>query len=176
MAPTPNPNDHPLRVIGIDPGTREIGYAVLEGERLEAFGVYTIAYGVSVARVFQKTEAFISTILERIQPHVVAIECAIPAPSRRAALLWVLVGELKRAAWRRNLRVLSYYPTHVKKVITGNGHATKHELAATLVQRYPELTRYRTDDGNQIHWEHMFDALAVALVANRETASESTES
>ena len=47
-------NRIPLRTLAIDPGTREMGYAVLEEQELLYFGVHTFKPGQSARRLLAR--------------------------------------------------------------------------------------------------------------------------
>lgn len=156
------------RILGLDPGTQEMGYALLEGDVVVDFGVRTLPYGLMVHDLLLEAEAVLDELLARYRPDLFVIEHTFYIKTRRGAILRIMVSELKRLARDRGVRVVSYMPTAVKKAVAGHGHASKGEVAATLTRRWPALERYRAggEERNQTHWQHMFDALALALTAN----------
>ncbi len=65
----------------------------------------------------------------------------------------------------RGVSVAAYAPQTVRKTLTGNGWATKDEVATALSFRYPALRVYLTQDRKWKvrYWQNMFDAVALAI-------------
>jgi len=62
---------------------------------------------------------------------------------------------------------MAFAPSTVKEFITGNGRATKAEVARVLVLKFPELRVFLTQDRAYKERFHMnmFDAVAVGMMA-----------
>lgn len=74
---------------------------------------------------------------------------------------------MKNIGKRKKLKVMAYAPSTVKKFITGNGQATKAEVARVLVIKFPDLRVFLTQDRaykERFH-QNMFDAVAVGMMA-----------
>lgn len=161
------------KILAIDPGTREMGIALLENGDLIYHGVVVLSRKGSPHAKLQEGRRTILRLIRDFRPHVLAVEKAFFANNRNAALLNVLVDEIRAMGRRRGLRILSLAPNTVKKAIAGNGRATKAEVAKVVISRYPELKVYLTQDRKwkQKYHENMFDAVALAVVcAHRLTA------
>ena len=160
----------PIRILGIDPGTKETGVALLEGDELLYFGVKTLKrQGKRVPRyVLDRARRQIMTMIERYQPQVLAMEKTFVIKNRNSALLNVLADEIKVLARGEGLKINEYTPTTVKKLICGTGKATKKEVARKIASYYPELKRY-LDPGKGLnrckegYWQNMFNAVALCL-------------
>ena len=76
------------------------------------------------------------------------------------------------------MKVVAYSPLYVRQQLCADAYVTKHMVARVLVQRFPELAGYRVNQTprSERYWLHMFDALAVAVVAARECWRESSAS
>jgi crossover junction endodeoxyribonuclease RuvC len=74
------------------------------------------------------------------------------AQNRNASLLNVFVDEIKAIARRKGLKILSYAPNTVKKEISGNGRASKKEVAKLVAAIYPELKVYLSQDRAGSNW------------------------
>ena len=96
------------------------------------------------------------------------VEKAFFCNNRNAAILNVLVDEIKAVGKRKGLKVVSYAPSTVRKLICGNGRASKKELSKVIVSRYPELKVYLTQDRawKERYHQNMFDAVALGLMAS----------
>jgi len=154
------------RILAIDPGTREMGIALLENGDLIYHGVKVLTRRSSPHENLQEGRRIVLRLIKDFRPQVLALEKAFFANNRNAALLNVLVDEIKAMGRRRGLRILSLAPNTVKKAIAGNGRATKAEVAKVVISRYPELRVYLTQDRKwkQKYHENMFDAVALAIV------------
>jgi Holliday junction resolvasome RuvABC endonuclease subunit len=161
----------PLRILALDPGTRELGYAVLEGAELLHFGVHTVPYGLSAEQLLEQGWRFVATLRDTFAPQVLVIERVTAPHSRRSSRLPVLVAGLVRLAQREGLHVLLFTYDAVKITIVGDAAVPKRQIADTLVQRgYPYLDRYLQIDlrTRERYWENMFDAVALGLTAYEE--------
>ena len=124
-----------MKVLGIDPGSRRTGWAVI---RLDGRNAAPVAYGTVAAPegAMPSRIATIGRALERLleshQPDVVGLEQAFYAKSVRATLV---LGQVRGLAlWlaaSRGLRVVELAPRAVKLAVTGRGSASKPQAAAT---------------------------------------------
>jgi crossover junction endodeoxyribonuclease RuvC len=130
-----------MRVLGIDPGTRRLGWGVVErrGAKLRgvAAGVVVLdaraPLEVRLARAFAQVEAMI----EDHAPDVVAIEDVFYAKYASAAIkLGHVRGVVMLAAARADKPVGEWPPALVKRTVAGGGAAGKQQVgrivAATL--------------------------------------------
>jgi crossover junction endodeoxyribonuclease RuvC len=156
------------RILAIDPGTREMGVAVLESASLLYHGVSVIRPGRSPQETLKRGMATVSGFIEDFRPDVLVIEQTFIGRNRNAALLNIFADEIKALAKRRGLHVLSFAPSVVKKAICGYGWATKAEVAKAVVVRYPELRAYLFKDRKWKERFHanMFDAVALGVMVN----------
>lgn len=129
------------RVLGIDPGTRKLGWGVVErrGAKLRgiAAGVVTLDPRASLrdrlARAFEQVELMI----EDHAPDVVAVEDIFYARYASAAIkLGHVRGVVLLAAARADKPVTEWPPSLVKRTVAGRGAAEKIQVgrvvAATL--------------------------------------------
>lgn len=164
-------------IIGIDPGTRQMGLVVLHEHELVDFGVYTLRNGERPHNVIGQAKAHLLWHIHTYDPVVVAIEKPYFKPTKRAALLSVIAQEMHERARELNLTVLELTPEEVRAAVAGNAKARKLEVAQAIVaQGFDVLERYlpkrpaRAALGfrpRDLYWLHMFDALAIALAATR---------
>ena len=156
-----------LKVLAIDPGTREMGVALLENGTLIYHGVKLVTRGRSPHETLQRARAAVVRLLEDLKPDVVVVEKTFIGNNRSAALLSVLADEIKALAKARKLLYESFAPSSVKKTICGDGRATKEEVAKVIAKRFPELKAYLSQNRkwkDRFH-QNMFDAVAVGLTA-----------
>lgn len=158
-----------LRILAIDPGTREMGVAVLDGDRLRYHAVQSFRGARSPHRRLREAREAVLGLVEDLSPDVLAVEAAFFAKSRNTALLNVLVDEIRHIAKERRLRLVSLAPSTVKKAVCGDGQANKAEVARAVAGRFPALKAYLAPDRKWKARYHanMFDAVAIGLTASR---------
>jgi crossover junction endodeoxyribonuclease RuvC len=149
-----------MRILGIDPGSRVLGYAVLDtgaGRRLRYVecGVVEATRGARLERRLAEIASGLEEVIAELTPEAVAAEDVFSAVNARSALL---LGQARGAALavcgRAGLLVHSYSPAVVKKAVTGSGRAPKSQVAR-MVQVLVGLRREPRADAA--------DALAVAV-------------
>ena len=154
------------KILAIDPGTREMGVAFLEGGKLIYHGVKVIKKRKSPHEVLKEGRKIVLRLIKDFKPKALVIEKAFFANNRSAALLNVLVDEINAIGRRKGLKVISFAPSTVKKAICGNGRASKKEVARVIVSKYPELKVYLTQDRawKELYHQNMFDAVALGMM------------
>lgn len=154
----------PTKILAIDPGTREIGVAVLEGEALVYYGVKTIRNRKRPQQVLREAARIINRLIEDYKPSVLAIEKMFLI-QKNASLLIVVADEIKATVQAAGLAIYEYAPTAVRKQICQTGKATKRAVAGIIAGRYLELARYLKGKSKweELYYANMFDAIAVGL-------------
>ena len=130
------------RLLGVDPGLNTTGYGVIEvgtaGGSMPVPGkIRLIEAGIIRSKPKESIEARLSEIhsglrevIEAHEPDVMALEQLFShyERPRTAILMGHARGVICLAAAQANINVLHFEPTRVKKVMTGNGHAPKHQI------------------------------------------------
>jgi crossover junction endodeoxyribonuclease RuvC len=155
------------RVLGIDPGSRYLGWGVLESG---AAGVSHVAHGVLRLDPRERLEerlvelfARLSEALARHAPSAVAVEGVFSFRNARSALvLGHARGVALLAAARAGLPVFEYAPAEVKRAV-GVGGAGAKEAVSRAVRGFLSLAELPRSDAT--------DALAVALCHLHRTGS-----
>jgi Holliday junction resolvasome RuvABC endonuclease subunit len=165
----------PKTILGIDPGTKEMGIAVLCGSQLLTYGVHTLRNGERPYDLIGQARRIVLGYIAEHAPQMVAIEAPLMLPTKRAAILSVIAQELHGRAMELNLEVVEITPQEVRQAVVGNPRATKIDVAEALVgQGFEELRALipkrpaRAALGlrpREKYWLHMFDALALARAA-----------
>jgi Holliday junction resolvasome RuvABC endonuclease subunit len=158
------------RILGVDPGTRHMGVAVLDARRILYGGVLEFTRHSPPDAVLQETRRALWRLIDRYHPAVLAYEKTFWTSSKRLALLHVQEAEIQRVGQMRKLKMAGYAPTKVRAIVCGDGRATKADVADILIERFPELKRYRRPEGYARYWLHMFDAIAVGVASAPETS------
>ncbi|SEJ48518.1 Holliday junction endonuclease RuvC [Cyclobacterium xiamenense] len=147
-------------ILGIDPGTTVMGYGLLlvtgNSYSVLQFGVIHLKkysdHALKLKKIFDK----ISGILEEFSPDAVALEAPFYGQNVQSMLkLGRAQGVAMAAALAKEIAITEYSPKKVKQSVTGNGNASKEQVAEMLktllnLKELPQLL-------------DATDALAVAL-------------
>ncbi len=147
-------------ILGIDPGTNVMGYGLIlvEGKKYKTlqFGVIHLKkYGsheLKLKKIFER----ITGIIDEFHPDNVALEAPFYGQNVQSMLkLGRAQGVAMAAALAKDIAITEYSPKKVKQSVTGNGNASKEQVAEMLktllnIESVPKLL-------------DSTDALAVAL-------------
>ena len=123
-------------VIGIDPGTRSMGWAVIEKQDRalilrECGAISSSSRSVSHRLVHIHKE--LSTIMEQFKPSCLVIEKVFVAKNPASALtLGYARGIAMMTAALYESDIQEYAATTVKQRLTGYGHASKEQMVAMI--------------------------------------------
>ena len=124
-------------IMGIDPGTNIMGFGVIKIIKNEMNLVDMIEYklptkddhNVKLSKIFQKT----SELIKNYNPNYIAIESPFFGKNVQSMLkLGRAQGVSIAAALNFNIPITEYSPKKIKKSITGNGNASKEQVAKML--------------------------------------------
>jgi crossover junction endodeoxyribonuclease RuvC len=115
--------------LGIDPGTRRIGYGVIDSQngiaRFVAAGIFKITTTEDVAAL-EETKQEIDCLIAEYQPEAVAIEKLFFAKNQKTAIAVAQArGVILLATKECGIRIKEYTPNEVKLGVTGYGFADK---------------------------------------------------
>jgi crossover junction endodeoxyribonuclease RuvC len=164
---------NPIKILAIDPGTKEIGIALLSDGELLYYGVKTIRTRSSPGEILKQAQYIISRLIADYEPQYLAIEKTFMI-QKSAALLNIAADEIKATAKREGLTVFEYAPLAVRKTICKTGKPTKKGVAKVIALLFPELIRYvqRQTKWETLYYANMFDAIAVGLCCHEELMSQ----
>lgn len=149
----------------LDPGTREMGVAVLEDGELGDYRVKTFRNGRKPHELLGQARTAMVQLLDDVRPDVVVIEKPFFAKTKRSALLTFLVQELRGRLAAKGISVREYGPRQVRDILLDNPKATKRDIARLVAKRFPELDQHLHfgDFWREKYWSHVFDAVALGL-------------
>lgn len=129
--------NHPCTILGIDPGTRILGYGVLESTagkpRLLHSGIIRLNPKEDHFTRMRALYRGLIEVLDRYRPGELAIEAPFHGKNVQAMLkLGRAQGVAITAALSYNLPIHEYAPGKIKRAITGNGNASKTQVARML--------------------------------------------
>ena len=127
-------------ILGIDPGTLYMGYALLHtvGSKVEIldFGVFDVHKLEDQYARLQREFFFLQELIEKYHPTVLAMESQFVDKNPQTMIKIVHAqGVAIAAALSKDIPVQEYSPMKIKMAITGNGHASKEQLA-DMLQRF----------------------------------------
>ena len=149
-----------MTILGIDPGTADCGYGIVQGsgDRLRA-----VEFGSWRTSAKQRSELRLKTIfdgvtglIEEFKPRAVAVEESFVGVDARTALsVGQARGAVLVAAASLGVECTEYAPTRVKQAVCGYGRAEKAQVQR-MVMAILGLKQVPTP-------HHASDALAVAI-------------
>jgi len=156
------------RILAIDPGTRNIGVAVIEGNRLLHYGVKTIPRSASASKTLRSGRAIVRDLIADFMPTILAVEQTYFPHDRNGTTLNRFASEVTRIGRRERLAVVCLAANTVRKMICGFGTAGKRDVATALSSRFPELRPYLTSNRRwkERYYFNLFDATALGLAAS----------
>ena len=130
-------NSSGYRVLGVDPGTNILGYAILEVVsnhlRIIDFGVISLLKYADHTEKLKEIFLQLQEIIETYQPTQMAIESPFYGKNVQSMLkLGRAQGVSMAAGITMGLSIEEYAPKKVKLSITGNGNASKEQVASML--------------------------------------------
>lgn len=147
-------------VLGIDPGTTVMGYGVIkiEGNALSLLAVGELKMKKGSDMTLRLKEIFETTLalIDEHNPDEFAIEAQFFGKNVQSMLkLGRAQGVSIGAALHREVAVMEYAPRKIKQSLTGNGNASKEQVAAMVNTLFPAGIGKVSSDAS--------DALAVAI-------------
>jgi crossover junction endodeoxyribonuclease RuvC len=121
-------------ILGIDPGTRFLGYGLL---RINQDKVTVLQYGVlnltkytTQGAKFLKIHERVLGIIEEFLPDEIAIESPFFGKNIQSMLkLGRVQGMVMSLAFSKSIPIAEYEPKKIKQSVTGNGNASKEQVA-----------------------------------------------
>lgn len=173
---------NPSTILGLDPGTRYLGFALVRAGELLQYGVRELRNGERPYDVIGQARRIVLRLVALHGPEIVAIEAPYLIPTPRAAVLSTLTQEIHERAKETGATVVELKPEDVRLAIMGNPKATKYQVAQHLVATlFPELAPLAPKKpklpalwltSRERYWLHMFDALALACAATPRQSAE----
>jgi Holliday junction resolvasome RuvABC endonuclease subunit len=159
----------PSRILGINPGSKYIGFAAFSGPDLLDWGLRVNHAKTPRGRIRVGVQIFRETI-HRFQPATLALKRL--HSSRTSTSLDRLTDLIKELSRRRKLTVHQYSITQLKKALCPKRRCNKRELAAAMVAMHPVLSRdlqkeMTNPDPEHPYYLRMFEAVALGVVCYR---------
>ena len=124
-------------ILGVDPGTNITGYGLISVDKnqidLINIGIIKLNkfdnHALKLKRIFERTLG----LIDEYNPDCLAIEAPFFGKNPQSLLkLGRAQGVSMAAALYRNIPIFEYSPKKIKQSITGNGNASKEQVAKML--------------------------------------------
>jgi crossover junction endodeoxyribonuclease RuvC len=152
-----------IRILGIDPGTRNVGYGVVERR---GSALVRVASGCIIAGTGPVPERLVvihrglCDVIERHAPGAAAVETVFTGKNPKTA---IAIGEGRGvavlSAAERGIVVQGYEPALIKRAVAGNGRADKEQVRS--------MVRVLLNLSLPPETDHEADALALAITHAR---------
>lgn len=136
-------------VLGIDPGTTVMGYGILA---MQSNRIQVLAMGVLELKKYpnhyiklQKIFARVIQLIDTYHPDELSIEAPFFGKNVQSMLkLGRAQGVAMAAALSRDIPIFEYAPLRIKQAITGQGNASKEQVAEMLQRmlHFTEIPHY----------------------------------
>jgi len=164
-------------ILGIDPGTNVTGFGVIRSDgnvpHLVTLGSLDLSkigdHYLKLKRIFER----ITELIEEYHPDELAIEAPFYGKNVQSMLkLGRAQGAAISAALARSVPIFEYAPRKIKMSITGQGAASKEQVAAMLMN----ILRFREEDIVLDATDGLAAALCHFYQSNRPVADKSYNS
>ena len=127
-------------ILGLDPGTNVMGYGIIliaKGKiSILQFGVIHLkkydGYELKLKKIFER----VLGLIDEFNPDEVALEAPFYGKNVQSMLkLGRAQGVAMAAALYREVPITEYAPKKVKQSVTGNGNASKEQVADMLIKQ-----------------------------------------
>lgn len=129
----------PVVIMGIDPGTNVLGFGVIKVKdaqiKLVAAGSVQMQTKDTHYKKLQRVHRSMLDLIRLHHPDVVSIEAPFYGRNVQSMLkLGRAQGIAMGVALSHDIGVIEYSPRKIKHAVTGNGNASKEQVAAMLSQ------------------------------------------
>jgi crossover junction endodeoxyribonuclease RuvC len=147
-------------ILGIDPGSINCGYGLIEIEGRKIIAAGADAIKTKSSEPLHKRIVIIYNeickVIEEYKPSYVAIETIFFGKNIQSALTLAHArGVLLLAASQNNIPIHEYSPREIKKSVTGNGNSAKHQVRYMVEQMLKLKEIPKSEDA--------IDGLAIAM-------------
>jgi len=147
-------------ILGVDPGTVAMGYGIIEvkGSKMKMLGMGIIQlskyedHGIRLKHIFNR----IVSLIDEFHPDELAIEAPFYGKNVQSMLkLGRAQGVAIAACLSRDMPYVEYAPKKIKQSVTGNGNASKQQVAGMVLSILNHKENFKEYDAT--------DALAAAI-------------
>ena len=124
-------------ILGVDPGTNVMGYGILQVRQsrlhLVQYGVIHLSKYTNHWHKLKKIYDRVISLIDDYHPDEMALEAPFYGKNIQSTLkLGRAQGVAMAAALAREISITEYAPKKIKQSVTGNGNASKEQVASML--------------------------------------------
>ena len=124
-------------ILGVDPGTNVMGYGILQVSQsrlsLVQYGVIHLSKYTNHWHKLKKIYDRVISLIDEYNPDEMALEAPFYGKNIQSTLkLGRAQGVAMAAALAREIPISEYAPKKIKQSVTGNGNASKEQVASML--------------------------------------------
>ncbi|MBC8359479.1 MAG: hypothetical protein H8E54_11125 [Candidatus Aminicenantes bacterium] len=151
----------PLKIIGINPGTRHLGIAIFLDSDLRDWRVKSFKEKWSKEKM-EKIRNSILSIINQYEPNILAIKKL--HPSRSSKNLKYLVTRIKELSKKRGLKVFQYSIKNMESFFLPREKSNKERLTKVITSEYQDLFHElkKERSNRNPYYTRMFEAVALA--------------
>jgi Holliday junction resolvasome RuvABC endonuclease subunit len=152
----------PLKIIGINPGSKYLAIAIFQGSDLRYWSIKVLKGKWSKEKL-ERAKKIVSDLIERYDLNVLAIKKL--HPSRSSKNLNQLVVKIKELSKGNGLRVYEYSVKELEKFISPEERINKRRMAELVASEYPFLfPMLEKEKRNKNPYAiRMFEAIALGI-------------
>lgn len=164
----------PLTVLAINPGSKYLGIAVLEGEVLKDWRIKVLKGKWSKEKLDRAGE-IVTGLIKHHRPDVLALKRL--HPSRSSLHLSSLREKIKNIARKMKVPVRQYSIQEIKDFFSPEERINKKSLAGIIAARLPDLFHdlEREKGSKNPYLMRMFEAVALGIVCFHQIDNQLTE-
>ena len=155
------------KILGLDPGTRETGFAILNHAGLLDYGVKNFTERAIRKNLLADAQKWLIKLIRFHRPKIIIIEKSNLTRLKSSRDLKFLIRKFADIAKKRKVKVIELSPLTVRKILFNDGWTTKKETAKFIArEHFSELQKFLKHNSKkwyQDYWSNMFDAVALAL-------------
>ena len=159
--------NEPITIVGINPGTRYLGVAVLKGSQLREWRIKLVNRN-SIEGKVKYVESIMRKLIERYKPDAVALKKL--HPSRSSTNLDRLVQAIRQCANERKIKLCEYSLSKVETLLLHEDKTNRWKLAEYITAPFPVLNRVLRNELNcaNPYYIRMFEAVALSTACFQE--------
>ena len=156
-------------IIGIDPGSVIMGYAIIEKNKNHElkvidFGCIITGKFLTTGEKLKKIYKEVENLIKKHNPKIISVENLFFFKNLKTVMpVSQTKGVILLAAAQKKIPVCEFTPLQMKMVITGYGRAEKKQVQE-MIKKTVDLNNFNLKENNRKK-DDAFDALGVAICA-----------